>query len=88
MNHVKKEVSGADRLREQGTVIGESLQEMGRVTNEVAREKLDRTREAAGDLYRKGQERVSGYVQSQPLRTVAIAAAAGVVVGLLLGRRR
>jgi ElaB/YqjD/DUF883 family membrane-anchored ribosome-binding protein len=88
MNQMKTDTSARDRLREQGAVLGEDLQEMGRVTGEIAREKLDRTKAAAADLYRKGQESVTDYVNTQPFRAVAIAAAAGVVVGLLLGRRR
>jgi ElaB/YqjD/DUF883 family membrane-anchored ribosome-binding protein len=88
MNRAKTEISATERLREQGAVIGEDLHEMGRLTGEIAKERLDRTREAANDLYRRGQERMAGYVKEQPLRTLAIAAAAGVVLGLLLGRRR
>jgi ElaB/YqjD/DUF883 family membrane-anchored ribosome-binding protein len=88
MDPMKTDMTAKDRLREQSAVLGEDLHEMGRLTNEIAREKLVQGKEAASDLYRKGQERLTDYVQTQPLRTVAIAAAAGVVVGLLLGRRR
>jgi ElaB/YqjD/DUF883 family membrane-anchored ribosome-binding protein len=84
----KTDMTATDRLREQGAVLGEDLHEMGRLTNQVAREKLEQGKMAATDLYRRGQDRLTDYVHAQPLRTVAIAAAAGVVLGLLLGRRR
>ena len=88
MDQMTSDRSAKDRLREQGAVLGEDIHEMGRLTNEIAREKYEQGKAAAADLYRRGQDRLTEYVQTQPLRTVAIAAACGVVVGLLLGRRR
>lgn len=46
------------------------------------------TRDQTRDKVNEYADRTSAYVQDQPLKSVAIAAAAGAVVALLLGRRR
>ena len=46
------------------------------------------TRDQTRDKVSEYADRTSAYVVDQPLKSVAIAAAAGAVVALLLGRRR
>lgn len=42
----------------------------------------------ARDKFQQYSDKTSAYVQEQPLKSMAIAAAAGAVVALLMGRRR
>lgn len=91
MNHATGKnslTSPAERLREQTAVIGEDLHELGRLTSEAAREKVEKTKQAASAAYQEGQKRLSTFVESQPLRALAIALAAGAVLGFVYGRRR
>jgi ElaB/YqjD/DUF883 family membrane-anchored ribosome-binding protein len=46
------------------------------------------TRDQTRDKVNEYADRTTAYVQEQPLKSVAIAAAAGALVALVLGRRR
>jgi ElaB/YqjD/DUF883 family membrane-anchored ribosome-binding protein len=61
----------------------------------VAGESLDRVRTRAGDLMQRGRDRAktvasdtADYVQEEPMKTLLIAAAAGVVIGWFINRHR
>lgn len=61
-----------------------------RVQDIAARGKaaVAQTREQTREKVNEYADRTSAYVQDQPLKSMAIAAAAGALVALLLGRRR
>ena len=66
---------------------GDLLQDLGSHTLESARETLDRTRTAVRGQARKSGAVLGGYVNAYPLPFIAVAAVAGVVAGVFLGRR-
>lgn len=75
--------STADQLREQTGVIGEDIQELGRMARDVVAEKYEQGREKAIAF----EKTVEGQIKRHPLRAVLIAAGAGLLVGVLLARR-
>ena len=97
------EVGGGDDLRARGTsakiegqaqrVIG-TAQEAVNQAAEGAKAAVSKAGDQARDIYGQAQERLQGvtdtvdpFVREQPYAALGIAAAAGVVVGLLLAGR-
>jgi len=77
-----------ERLRDQAATIGNDLRELGHITQESVRE-------TASGLVDEGRKRVldvsksvNRYVGQQPVKSLALAAGAGMVLGYLLSRRR
>ena len=60
------------------------MQDMAERGKEIAAETTAQTRDKFNDV----ANRTSSYVQDQPMKSMAIAAAAGAVVAMLMGRRR
>ena len=67
----------------------------GAALHEAASEAADQARSGLRSLYEKGkgkavewQDGVERYVREKPLQTILIAAGTGLVLGLLIGRRR
>lgn len=88
--HVKR-----DSFREQAGVVRDDLRELGKTGKEAARELLDEARDGAAHKLEQGREQLSGardrlvsYVEENPMKSVLIAAAAGLVVGAIVSRRR
>ena len=75
--------SPTDQLREQAGVIGEDIQELGRMAREVVTEKYQTGREKAVAL----EKTVEDQIKRHPMRAVLIAAGAGLLIGVLLARR-
>ena len=55
---------------------------------ETARTKAAETADLSKEKFNDVAQRTSAYVQQQPLKSMAIAAAAGAVLAMLMGRRR
>lgn len=77
------------RLAKQTTVISNDLQEMGAIVKDAAQEKFAELRQDASECCENGQDQVRDvvttveeYVRKQPLKSILISAA----VGLLFGR--
>jgi ElaB/YqjD/DUF883 family membrane-anchored ribosome-binding protein len=64
--------------------LGENLDLGGDQPREKLRERAAALRERAGQALEQGRERV----RESPVASLAIAAGVGVIVGLLIGRRR
>ena len=75
--------SAPDRLREQFTALNQDLRRVGHLTKEVAQEYVQAGRQKIGDA----GAHVGEYVRAKPVRSLGIAAAAGVLLGYLLTRR-
>jgi ElaB/YqjD/DUF883 family membrane-anchored ribosome-binding protein len=90
----RPETRTADELREQARAVKEDLRRLGRTAGGVAQEKAGEAQEWASQRYTHGREkanelsqRVNGYVQENPLKSVIIAAGVGAFLGLMLSRR-
>jgi len=81
-----------------GSQEASSAKETARKTYDAAREKaqqvMGQARERAGEYYQQGRDKASEYqgrveemVREQPMKSVLIAAGAGLVLGMLLRRR-
>ena len=82
------------KLREQTRTVKEDVAELGRLTREASREKLATAREVGSDWVEKGRDKakaaedsVVNYVHEKPVKSVLLAAGAGVLIGFLLRHR-
>jgi ElaB/YqjD/DUF883 family membrane-anchored ribosome-binding protein len=83
-----------DQLRSHSATVRDDLRQLGRLTKDVAQEKLDDARRTAGDLYDQGRRRANDledqlveYVREKPLKSMLIAAGVGVLLGVLWSKR-
>jgi ElaB/YqjD/DUF883 family membrane-anchored ribosome-binding protein len=81
-------------MRDQARVIGEDIGELGRVAKSAVQDKASSLAENARRHYDDAVSKVGDYeerfaevVRDRPLRSLAIAAAVGVVLGALWSRR-
>ncbi len=80
-----------DRVKRHAGRVREDLRELGRAAGDAGREKIGDARDAARELYDRGLTRavetrdgVERTLRSHPFRSVAIAAAGGAALGVLL----
>lgn len=73
---------------------GEYLGEAARLAKDAARAGLDQLKEGAVDYYERGKDQIESFeeslrrkVKSEPLKSVLVAAAVGLVVGFIWKRR-
>lgn len=86
--------SNGARLRRQASQVTDDIQAMGTIARDAAQERLDSLRDAAAEYYDLGLDKmhdversVESYICKQPVKSVLIAAAAGLIVGRFLMRR-
>ncbi|MFQ5670939.1 MAG: YqjD family protein [Acidobacteriota bacterium] len=86
--------TAASRLRDHTKAVGDDLRTLGHLAKDAAQEKLEEARQAASGYYDEGVEKATDlegqlvkYVRDKPLKSVLIAAGAGILVGILWGRR-
>lgn len=88
MGQLKSLAGDAERLyRQAAESSGESLSGMREQLDrrvERTREKLDRARNVVNENAQRSTAAARGYVRENPLQSVGIAAAVGVVAGLLI----
>ena len=72
-----------DQLREQASVVGQDVQELGRIAKSCASEGLHQGREKV-EVWEKQME---DKVREKPMQAILIAAGIGCVLGFLLTRR-
>ncbi len=65
------DVTATQKLRSQTETVREDLRELGRITKDVAQEKLG----------------VARYVREKPVKSILIAGGVGLALGILLSRR-
>ena len=77
------ELTAAERLRTQSETVREDLRELGRITKDVAQEKL----EVARKEVREYEDQLLRYVREKPVKSILIAGGVGLALGILLSRR-
>ena len=77
------EATATQKLRSQGEVIRDDLRELGRITKDVAEEKLGGARKEARVI----EDQLLGYVREKPVKSLLIAGGVGLFLGVLLSRR-
>jgi ElaB/YqjD/DUF883 family membrane-anchored ribosome-binding protein len=84
---------GAEQLRDMASQVGENIRDLGGQVRDVAAEKYGQLRDQASDYYEQGRQRameweqgLEQYVQEQPIKSLLIAAGAGLLLGLLWRR--
>ena len=85
----------AAKVKEGAVLIGQGVRELGVQAKDMAKEKYGEARERAKGYYQQGKEKlgtyeetVEEYVRERPVKAILIAAGIGVLLGVLLGRRR
>jgi ElaB/YqjD/DUF883 family membrane-anchored ribosome-binding protein len=71
------------QLREQATVVGQDVQELGRIAKDAAQETWERSRGKAEEW----EKSLENQIRKHPLQSLLIAGGVGLVIGVLLGRK-
>jgi len=86
--------TATDRLREQAREVTKELQEMGNIANDAVRENLGQLQDQASDYYQQGRDQAcraehtfEQFIKEHPLKSILIAAGAGLFVGRFWLRR-
>jgi len=81
-------------VRERVGEAGEHLRQVGHIAKESAREGLHRVRDAAREKYEEGVDAVRQFgetledrIRHAPIKSVLIAAGAGFLLSMMMGRR-
>jgi ElaB/YqjD/DUF883 family membrane-anchored ribosome-binding protein len=77
------DATATQKLRTQSETVREDLRELGRITKDVAQEKLGVAREGA----REYEDQLLNYVREKPVKSILIAGGVGLALGILLSRR-
>jgi ElaB/YqjD/DUF883 family membrane-anchored ribosome-binding protein len=87
--------TATEELKEKAVQVGKDVLEMGGAVRDVAQEQFDHMRDRASGYVKQGREKVGewedvleSYIQEKPLRSLLLAAGAGLLLGLLWRRRR
>jgi ElaB/YqjD/DUF883 family membrane-anchored ribosome-binding protein len=87
--------SATDELKEKAVQVGKDVLEMGGAVRDVAHEQFDHMRDRASGYVKQGREKIGewedgleSYIQDKPIRSLLLAAGAGLLLGLLWRRRR
>ncbi|MGD0770156.1 MAG: hypothetical protein ABSB42_18390 [Tepidisphaeraceae bacterium] len=86
--------TATEELRDKAVQVGKDVLEMGGAVRDVAEEQFDHMRDRASGYVKQGREKVEewengleSYIQDNPIRSLLLAAGAGLLVGLLWRRR-
>ena len=86
--------SATEELKEKAVQVGKDVLEMGGAVRDVAHEQYENLRDRASDYVKQGREKVGkwedgleSYIQDNPIRSLLLAAGAGLLLGLLWRRR-
>lgn len=86
--------SETNELRDQVRVLGDDVKELARLTKNSLAERVEKVRDSAASTYEAGVEKAGEYkekvadaTRENPFKALLIAAGAGALVGLILGRR-
>ena len=77
------DATAGQKLRNQTDTVREDLRELGRITKDVAQEKLGVARKEA----REYEDQLLNYVREKPVKSILIAGGVGLALGILLSRR-
>jgi ElaB/YqjD/DUF883 family membrane-anchored ribosome-binding protein len=83
-----------EQLRQKAGELGHNVQEIGRLSRDIAKETMGAFKENAGEYYQQGVERAKGLekdlegkIKENPMQSLLIALGLGFVVGWLFHRR-
>ncbi len=84
-----------ENLMEQAQVVRDDVRELGHLGKQAAKDLVGDAKRTATATYRQGKEkvadasdRVMGYVEAHPVKSVLFAVAAGAIIGAVWSRRR
>ena len=93
MNQTEQMKASMKPIKDQARAVGDELNQLGRVTRDQAYEGMNGIKDSAHHLVDSGlskakrlEQRAESMISARPFRATAIAAVAGVAVGVLLGR--
>jgi len=82
------------QFRKQASALSQDVQELGKITKNIAHDTMDIVRENAGGVYQQGVEKAKNLeksletqIKEHPLQSLLIAAGLGMVVAWLFRRR-
>lgn len=96
MNSSKQQAFEKHRgqFREKATDLGHDVQELGKITKNLAEDTMGLLSSNASGYYQQGREKVQGLektiektIREHPLQSVAVAAGVGLILGFLWRRR-
>jgi ElaB/YqjD/DUF883 family membrane-anchored ribosome-binding protein len=83
-----------EHLRKSAHDLGHNVQEIGRISRDIAQETMGMLKENAGEYYQQGIERAKGMeqdlekrIKEKPMQSLLIALGLGFIVGWLFHRR-
>lgn len=82
-NRVEASPTVTTQLRDQATVVGDDMQELGRIAKDAAQQTWDRSRFKAEEFEKSFEDQV----RQHPLQSMLIAGSVGLVIGALLARK-
>jgi len=87
------EQTASQQLTDKAGQVRENIRDIGSVAKDAAREKVQDLRDQAGEYYEQGRQRVTEmedsietYVRDQPIKSLLMAAGAGLLLGILWKR--
>lgn len=93
-SHLKDFSRHTEELRNTANHLGEDVRKFGRATSNLAHDTMDMLNENAGRYYRRGVQKaqewegsVEEQIRRRPMRSIAIAAAVGLILGAVWKRR-
>jgi ElaB/YqjD/DUF883 family membrane-anchored ribosome-binding protein len=82
-------------FREKAAVLSHDVQELGKITKEIAGDTVNLFRENAADYYDEGMKKAQKLekglehrIQENPLQSLLIAAGVGLIMGMFWNHRR
>lgn len=82
------------QFREKANQMGQNVQELGRITRDLAQDTVGVLKENAGDYYNQGVEKaksleknLEGRIRDNPIQSLLIAIGLGFLVGMFFRRR-
>jgi ElaB/YqjD/DUF883 family membrane-anchored ribosome-binding protein len=75
------------RLREQAHAVKDDLRELGKIAKETAKETAGHYVDGSKHKYEEIEDHVVTYIREKPMKSVLIAAGAGLLLGYLFSRR-
>jgi ElaB/YqjD/DUF883 family membrane-anchored ribosome-binding protein len=84
----------SEQMKEKVQQTGQSLRDLGDSARVAAKERLEQARKTASEYYERGKQRameweegVEDYVRENPMKSLLMAAGAGLLLGIMLRRR-
>ena len=88
--HLKEFSKHTTQLREKAAVLGHDVQELGKITKDLAQDTMGLLSENATGYYQQGmqqarkwEEGLEGRIRKNPIQSLLIAAGVGVILGAI-----